>query len=121
MTPALTFVFGLVLLILFGLYFIVENERTKRGLGTALTVLLCAFCIDSFLPLQKKIHLGLDLQNGTSFLVRLVPPTEENGQPRIITPEMPKQAVDGLCQRVDQIVVSERVITHRCTVPMHVD
>ena len=88
MTPALTFVFGLVLLVLFGLYFIVENERTKRWIGTALTALLCAFCIESFLPLQKKIHLGLDLQGGSSFLVRLVPPTDENGQTRKITPEM---------------------------------
>jgi SecD/SecF fusion protein len=115
MTPALTFVFGLVLLILFGLYFIVENERTKRGLGTALAVLLCAFCIDSFLPLQKKIHLGLDLQGGTSFLVRLVPPTEENGQPRKITPEMQEQAVEVIRKRVDQFGVSEPVITKQGT------
>src|SRR6201997_4384001 len=115
MTPALTFVFGLVLLILFGLYFIVENERTKRRLGTALAVLLCAFCIDSFLPLQKKIHLGLDLQGGTSFLVRLVPPTEENGQPRKITPEMQEQAVEVIRKRVDQFGVSEPVITKQGT------
>src|SRR5258707_12193269 len=111
MTPALTFVFGLVLLILFGLYFIVENERTKRGLGTALTVLLCAFCIDSFLPLQKKIHLGLDLQGGTSFLVRLVPPTEENGQPRKLTPEMQQQAVEGLPEAGSQLGAQHMITT----------
>jgi SecD/SecF fusion protein len=115
MAPALTFVFGLVLLILFGLYFIVENERSKRWLGTALAALLCAFCINAFLPLQKKIHLGLDLQGGTSFLVRLVPPTEENGQPRKITPEMQEQAVEVIRKRVDQFGVSEPVITKQGT------
>src|SRR5258708_35655372 len=95
----------------FGHYVNLENERTKRGLGTALAVLLCAFCIDSFLPLQKKIHLGLDLQGGTSFLVRLVPPTEENGQPRKITPEMQEQAVESISKRDDQFGVEEPVIT----------
>jgi SecD/SecF fusion protein len=115
MTPALTFVFGLVLLVLFGLYFLVENERTKRWIGTGLTVLLCAFCIDAFLPLEKKIHLGLDLQGGSSFLVRLVPPTDENGQTRKITPEMQDQAVEVIRKRVDQFGVSEPVITKQGT------
>jgi SecD/SecF fusion protein len=111
MTPALTFVFGLVILVLFGLYFLVENERTKRWLGTILTLSLCAFCADAFLPLDKKIHLGLDLQGGSSFLVRLVPPTDENGQTRKITPEMQEQAVEVIRKRVDQFGVSEPVIT----------
>src|SRR6267378_3208611 len=116
MAPALTFVFGLVLLILFGLYFIVENERSKRWLGTALAALLCAFCINAFLPLQKKIHLGLDLQGGTSFLVRLVPPTpEDGGPPRPITPEMQEQAVEVIRKRVDEFGVSEPVITKQGT------
>ncbi len=113
MTPALTFVFGLVLLILFGLYFLIEKESTKRWIGTTLAVLLCAFCVDAFLPLEKKIHLGLDLQGGSSFLVRLVPPTDENGQPRKITPEMQEKAVEVIRKRVDQFGVSEPVITRQ--------
>jgi SecD/SecF fusion protein len=111
MNPTLTFLFGLVLLGLFGYYFITERDRTKRWLGTALTVLLCAFCIAAFLPLAQKIHLGLDLQGGTSFLIRLVPPPSDNGTGRGITQEMQDQAVEVIRKRVDQFGVSEPVIT----------
>src|SRR3984893_18531761 len=102
MAPALTFVFGLVLLILFGLYFIVENERTKRWLGTALAVLLCAFCINAFLPLQTKIATGVDLQGGTAFWLLLVRPSEETGKPLKITPVMEEKAVEVIRKVVDQ-------------------
>src|ERR1700749_622312 len=72
MNPTWTFFFGLLLLCIFAAYFLVEKEQTKRLLGTTLTVLLCAFCIYSFYPPGAKIHYGLDLQGGTSFLIRLV-------------------------------------------------
>ncbi|MBV9274318.1 MAG: protein translocase subunit SecD [Verrucomicrobia bacterium] len=113
MSPTWTFIFGLVLLGIFAAYFMAEKENSKRILGTALTVLLCAFCINAFLPLSKKIHLGLDLQGGSSFLIRLVPPTDENGHPRAITPEMQEQAVEVIRKRVDQFGVSEPVISRQ--------
>jgi SecD/SecF fusion protein len=111
MSPTWTFLFGLFLLCLFAAYFLVEKEQTKRLLGTALTVLLCAFCIYSFYPPSAKIHYGLDLQGGSSFLVRLVPPKDENGKPRAITPDMQQQAVEVIRRRVDQFGVSEPIIT----------
>ncbi|MFY9988182.1 MAG: protein translocase subunit SecD [Chthoniobacterales bacterium] len=111
MSPTWTFLFGLFLLCLFAAYFLVEKEQTKRLLGTALTILLCAFCIYSFYPPSAKIHYGLDLQGGSSFLVRLVPPKDENGKPRAITPDMQQQAVEVIRRRVDQFGVSEPVIT----------
>jgi SecD/SecF fusion protein len=111
MSPTWTFFFGLFLLCLFAAYFLVEKEQTKRLLGTALTVLLCAFCIYSFYPPSAKIHYGLDLQGGSSFLVRLVPPKDENGKPRAITPDMQQQAVEVIRRRVDQFGVSEPIIT----------
>jgi SecD/SecF fusion protein len=111
MSPTWTFFFGLFLLCLFAAYFLVEKEQTKRLLGTALTILLCAFCIYSFYPPSAKIHYGLDLQGGSSFLVRLVPPKDENGKPRAITPDMQQQAVEVIRRRVDQFGVSEPVIT----------
>jgi SecD/SecF fusion protein len=81
-----------------------------------LTLLLCAFSIDAFLPFEQKIHLGLDLQGGTSFLVRLVPPVpEDGGAPRAITPEMQEQAVEVIRKRVDEFGVSEPVITKQGT------
>jgi len=111
MSPTWTFLFGLFLLCLFAAYFLVEKEQTKRLLGTALTVLLCAFCIYSFYPPSAKIHYGLDLQGGSSFLIRLVPPKDENGKPRAITPDMQQQAVEVIRRRVDQFGVSEPIIT----------
>jgi SecD/SecF fusion protein len=111
MSPPLTFFFGLLLLVIFGWYFVSERANVKRWLATTLTVLLCAFSIDSFLPLSQKIRLGLDLQGGTSFLIRLAPPVGENGATRTITPEMQDQAVEVIRRRVDQFGVSEPVIT----------
>src|ERR1700759_1677917 len=112
MNATLTFFFGLFVLLLFSWYFLTDREKTKRWLGTTLTLLLCAFSIDAFLPFEQKIHLGLDLQGGTSFLVRLVPPVlEEGGAARPITPEMQEQAVEVIRKRVDEFGVSEPVIT----------
>src|SRR6201997_510915 len=116
MNATLTFFFGLFVLLLFAWYFLTDKEKTKRWLGTTLALLLCAFSIDAFLPFDQKIHLGLDLQGGTSFLVRLVPPVpEEGGAPRPITPEMQEQAVEVIRKRVDEFGVSEPVITKEGT------
>lgn len=106
MSPALTFAFGLLLLILFGWYFASDLPARKRWLGLVLTILLTAFCIEQIVPPDKKIRLGLDLQGGTSFLIRLVPQTETG-----ITPALLEQAVEVIRKRVDQYGVSEPVIT----------
>jgi SecD/SecF fusion protein len=60
---------------------------------------------------KGKIHLGLDLQGGTSFLIRLDSPVNEAGEKRTITPSMQEQAVGVIRKRVDQFGVSEPVIT----------
>lgn len=106
MTPALTFCFGLVLLILFGWYFATGNANRKRLLGSALTILLTIFCASSMWPPNKKIHLGLDLKGGTSFLIRL---RSEEG--RAISRDTLDQAVEVIRKRVDTFGVSEPVIT----------
>ena len=116
MNATLTFFFGLFVLLLFAWYFLTDKEDTQRWLGTTLALLLCAFSIDAFLPFDKKIHLGLDLQGGTSFLVRLVSPVpEDGGKPRPITPDMQEQAVEAIRKRVDEFGVSEPVITKQGT------
>src|SRR6266581_821707 len=73
MTPALTFFFGLVTLVLFGWYFATDQGPRKRLLAATLMLLLVAFSIFTIWPPQKKIALGLDIQGGTSFLIRLKP------------------------------------------------
>ncbi len=91
MSPHITFLFGLLLLILFGCYFAAEARR-KRILGSVLTVLMVAFCLSAF-----NIHLGLDLQGGTSFVLRLKP------EKAALDKDTVSQAVEVIRKRVDQI------------------
>jgi SecD/SecF fusion protein len=106
MTPGFTFLVGISLLALFGWYFATSRARLKRILGTILTVLLVAFCVTTLYPPDKTIRLGLDLQGGTSFLIRLSPEGD-----RSISADTLDQAVEVIRKRVDQFGVSEPVIT----------
>jgi SecD/SecF fusion protein len=106
MSPALTFFVGLLLLILFGWYFASDLPVRKRWLGLVLSVLLVAFCLEEALPPSKKIKLGLDLQGGTSFLIKLTPQEDQ-----AITTDLLDQAVEVIRKRVDAYGVSEPVIT----------
>ena len=123
MTPVLTFFIGLAILVLFGWYFAAEGDRSRRILGTVLTIVVTAFCLWSTYPpfdekrpdgtvIRKgKIHLGLDLQGGTSFLIRLEPPASADGGKRPITKAMVDQAIEAIRKRVDRFGVSEPIIT----------
>lgn len=106
MSPILTFFSGLLLLALFAWYFLANLPSHKRGIGTILTILLVAFCIEAAMPPAQKIRLGLDLRGGTSFLLRLV---DESGSG--ITSGMLDQAIEVIRKRVDQFGVSEPIIT----------
>jgi len=106
MSPLLTFLSGLLLLILLGWYFVIHRGRAQRILGSVLTVLLVALSIAAVCPPHKAIRLGLDLQGGTSFLIRLLPEGE-----REITPSTLEQAVEVIRKRVDEFGVSEPIIT----------
>ena len=97
MTPGFTFLSGIFLLALFGWYFATSRARLKRILGTILTVSLVAFCVSTLYPPDKTIRLGLDLQGGTSFLIRLSPEGE-----RSISADTLDQAVEVIRKRVDQ-------------------
>src|SRR6195256_2264026 len=105
MSPALTFFLGLLLLVLFGWYFATDIGPRKRLLATLLMALLVAFSISEIWPPQKKIALGLDIQGGTSFLIRLV------GGDKEINKGMLDQAVEVIRKRVDYFGGGEPVIT----------
>ena len=123
MTPALTFFLGLGVLVLFGWYFATESGRLRRILGTVLTIAVTASCLWSTYPpfdqkrpdgtviRRGKIHLGLDLRGGTSFLIRLEPPASAEGGKRPITKSMVDQAIEAIRKRVDRFGVSEPIIT----------
>src|SRR2546426_7826664 len=105
MTPALTFFVGLVMLVLFGWYFATDQGPRKRLLATALMLLLVIFSIAAMWPPQKKIALGLDIQGGTSFLIRL----KSGDKP--ITKGMLDQAVEVIRKRVDYFGGGEPIIS----------
>jgi SecD/SecF fusion protein len=105
MTPALTFFIGLAMLVLFGWYFATDQGPRKRLLATTLMLLLVIFSIATIWPPQKKIALGLDIQGGTSFLIRLVPGDKP------ITKGMLDQAVEVIRKRIDVFGVSEPIIS----------
>jgi len=105
MTPALTFFIGLAMLVLFGWYFATDQGSRKRLLAMTLMLLLVIFSIATIWPPQKKIALGLDIQGGTSFLIRLV----SGDKP--ITKGMLDQAVEVIRKRIDVFGVSEPIIS----------
>src|SRR6266567_1699569 len=105
MTPALTFFIGLAMLVLFGWYFATDQGPRKRLLAMTLMLLLVTFSIATIWPPQKKIALGLDIQGGTSFLIRLVPGDKP------ITKGMLDQAVEVIRKRVDYFGGGEPIIS----------
>src|SRR6476660_2046523 len=107
MTPALTFCVGIVLLVLFGWYFATDFGTRKRLIATLLMLLLVVFSIVTIWPPSKKIQLGLDIQGGTSFLIRLV---QQQGD-RPLTKNNLDQAVEVIRKRVDYFGGGEPVIS----------
>src|SRR5437879_3694801 len=105
MTPALTFFIGLLLLVLFGWYFATDQGTRKRLLAFTLMLLLVSFSVVTIWPPDKKIALGLDIQGGTSFLIRLMKGEKD------VTKAMLEQAVEVIRKRVDYFGGGEPVIS----------
>ncbi len=105
MTPALTFFAGLGLLVMFGWYFATDVGMRKRMLATTLVMLLVAFSIATIWPPKEKIQLGLDIQGGTSFLIRLM------GGDKDVNKGMLDQAVEVIRKRVDYFGGGEPIIS----------
>lgn len=110
MNPILTFLLGLLLAGLFGWYFLAEDDRTRRPLGSVLSILVIALALGAAYPPEQNIPLGLDLKGGTSFLIRLKSEPDESGAVRPITPEMLDQAKEVIRKRVDSMGTSEPLI-----------
>ena len=105
MSPVLTFFAGLGLLILFGWYFATDVGLRKRILATTLVMLLVAFSTATIWPPKEKIQLGLDIQGGTSFLIRLM------GGDKEVNKGMLDQAVEVIRKRVDYFGGGEPIIS----------
>src|SRR5437588_2989254 len=105
MTAGLTFCIGLAMLVLFGWYFATDQGQRKRLLAMTLMLVLVVSSIVTIWPPQKKIALGLDIQGGTSFLIRL------KGGDKEVTKAMLDQAVEVIRKRVDYFGGGEPIIS----------
>lgn len=106
MSPALTFLIGLALLVLLFWYCTTDIDSRKRLLGLALTILFTAFSVAQFWPADKKIALGIDIAGGSSFLIQLTPNAGQT-----MDRAMQESAVEVIRRRVDALGVSEPVIS----------
>lgn len=79
----ITFLFGAILLFLFFYYMGSTVHRTKKLVGTVLTMVMTGFCLWAFLGLGIKK--GIDLGGGSSFTVQLKPSLDDKGNPEAIT------------------------------------
>ena len=82
-------------------------NKLKRPLQAVLLLAVVGLCIWTILPIQQKIHLGLDLQGGARVLLQLEP-TKEVPQ---ITSDIQDQVETVIQLRVNSIGVSEPVIS----------
>ncbi|GAC1572759.1 MAG: protein translocase subunit SecD [Candidatus Elarobacter sp.] len=82
-------------------------NKLKRPLQAILLLALVGLCVWAIVPLQTKIHLGLDLQGGARVLLQL---NTTKDVPRI-TPEVQNQVELVVDKRVNSLGVSEPVIS----------
>ncbi|MDB5094884.1 MAG: putative Protein translocase subunit SecDF, partial [Candidatus Eremiobacteraeota bacterium] len=68
---------------------------------------LVGLCVWAIVPIQQKIHLGLDLQGGARVLLQL----QTTADVKAITPEIQNQVEQVIDKRVNSLGVSEPVIT----------
>src|ERR1700676_653718 len=82
-------------------------NKLKRPLQAVLLVALVGLVVWAIVPIQKKIHLGLDLQGGARVLLQL---NTTKDVPRI-TPAVQNQVELVIDRRVNSMGVSEPVIS----------
>jgi len=82
-------------------------NKLKRPLQAVLLLALVGLCVWAILPIDKKIHLGLDLQGGARVLLQL----ETTKDVPKITTDVQNQVELVIEKRVNALGVSEAVIS----------
>jgi preprotein translocase subunit SecD len=82
-------------------------NKLKRPLQAVLLLALVGLCVWAILPVQKKIHLGLDLQGGARVLLQL---ETTKDVPRI-TADVQNQVELVIDKRINALGVSEPIIS----------
>jgi len=98
MNPFATFLVGATILLMLLVYVGTAVHKTKRITGTlliALTAFASLYTVDAL-----GIKLGIDLQGGSEFIVKLEPGKNEDGTPRSVTSSDVQQAIGILEKRL---------------------
>ena len=80
----------------------------KTPIKALVIIAIVAFSVWSMLPLDQKIHLGLDLQGGSRLLLQLSPTSDV----KTITPEVQAQTRQVIDQRINSLGVTEPQISN---------
>ncbi len=99
MHPILTFLAGASILLLLLFYVGTVTHNKKRTVGTFLIVIAAFFSL--FSVKQMGIKLGIDLQGGSEFVVRLEPGKSDDGTTKPVTPDAIQQAIGILEKRLN--------------------
>ncbi len=82
-------------------------NRWKNPVKALVVIAITAICLYAALPVQKKIHLGLDLQGGARVLLQLNPTAEV----KTITPDVQNETMDVIDHRINGLGVTEPQIS----------
>ena len=82
-------------------------NRYKNPIKLLLIAAITALSLWAALPIEKKIHLGLDLQGGVHLLLQLNPTAEV----KEITPDVQNQTIEVIDRRVNGMGLTEPLIS----------
>jgi len=82
-------------------------NRLQNPMKALVVLAIAGFCIWAILPIQKKIHLGLDLQGGVRVLLQLNP----NAQVPRVNSQVQAEVEQVIQNRINGLGVTEPVIT----------
>lgn len=99
MNPFATFFVGASLLMMLLVYVGTAVHTTKRRVGTLLIILTAFSAIYTIEAM--KLQLGIDLQGGSEFIVKLAPGKNDDGSPKAVTSSDVQQAIAILERRLN--------------------
>lgn len=98
MNPFVTFLVGASILMMLLVYVGTALHKTKRRVGTFLVIVTA--CSALYTVNAMKLQLGIDLQGGSEFIVKLEPGKNDDGTAKAVTPSDVQQAIDILLRRL---------------------
>lgn len=111
--PYLVMGVGLVSVLLFIWYFAADSDERKRRVGTGLAIMLSLF---SLFCIGLGLKLGIDLQGGASFLVRVQP-----AEGKIVSPDALRSAQEIIEKRLNPLGSKDVTITPQGTDGLYVE